>query len=567
MKTLYDKLREEGISTNYQQGGNKLKCPQCQGANGSHNPKDNPLSLTVKSDSAVWLCHHCGYKGTWTQSYGVYRPYEIKKKYSRPEAQKRNVVNMATYDYFKKRGISEQTCKDFSIRYHKMWYEFPYFDDEGIASIKYRTADKRFKQTKDTKPTLYNYPKIKQAESVIFCEGEIDVLSCYEVGFDNATTLPNGAPKEAKLNDDDARFKPLEFCPLEATKIILFTDNDPSGRALHKELLHRFGKDMCWFVRLPEGCKDANDVLVKHGHAMLREIIENCEPYPVDGLHIANDYWNQIQELYDGKYEKPYEVGMDGLDPIYKIMKGTFHVVTGIPNHGKSLFLDQVLVNLATTHKMRFAIFSPEHSTSMHIRRLLQMVNKKPFDETLDNRMTKDDIATGMKFINEHFYFIEAGEAVPSIDFILKVAKSACMKYSIDGLIIDPYNEVDAKRSGNAREDEHIRDFISTCKRFAKIHDVVCWVVAHPTKLPKTDKGGYAPPTAYDISGAAHWHNQADAVLTVHRDFDENSTKVMTRKIREQDLYGKIGEAKFIYNFRTRCYEPQTSGDWDYSFD
>ena len=147
----------------------------------------------------------------------------------------------------------------------------------------------------------------------------------------------------------------MEFCPLEATKIILFTDNDPSGRALHKELLHRFGKDMCWFVRLPEGCKDANDVLVKHGHAMLREIIENCEPYPVDGLHIANDYWNQIQELYDGKYEKPYEVGMDGLDPIYKIMKGTFHVVTGIPNHGKSLFLDQVLVNLATTHKMRFA--------------------------------------------------------------------------------------------------------------------------------------------------------------------------------------------------------------------
>ena len=101
MKTLYDKLRDEGISTNYQQGGNKLKCPQCQGANGSHNPKDNPLSLTVKSDSAVWLCHHCGYKGTWTQSYGVYRPYEIKKKYSRPEAHKRNIVNMATYDYFK----------------------------------------------------------------------------------------------------------------------------------------------------------------------------------------------------------------------------------------------------------------------------------------------------------------------------------------------------------------------------------------------------------------------------------------------------------------------------------
>jgi twinkle protein len=76
--------------------------------------------------------------------------------------------------------------------------------------------------------------------------------------------------------------------------------------------------------------------------------------------------------------------------------------------------------------------------------------------------------------------------------------------------------------------------------------------------------GTYLPPSAYDISGASHWHNQADAVLTVHRDFDDNTTRVITRKIREQDLYGKIGEAKFKYNFATKRFESilDNTDDW-----
>ena len=39
---------------------------------------------------------------------------------------------------------------------------------------------------------------IYKSESIIFVEGEIDVLSLAEIGYTNATTLPNGAPKEAK---------------------------------------------------------------------------------------------------------------------------------------------------------------------------------------------------------------------------------------------------------------------------------------------------------------------------------------------------------------------------------
>lgn len=552
-------------------GTQKVKCPECQPDH--HNPRDNPLSVTINEEGTVWLCHHCGFKGS---CFKYDRPmYQRSKprRYSIPE-QPKPVTSNRLYDYFEKRGINKAIVDLHDVVEDKNgWISFQYFKAKGgLANIKYRSYDKRFRQEKDAEQIIYNYNQVHDASTVVFVEGEMDVLSVSMAGF-KATTLPNGAPKEATYRKNDARYKALVNCPLKARKIILFTDMDQAGKSLHKELLHRFGKDICWYVLPPDDCKDANDVLMKHGVDALRDLINQATPYPVDGLYTANDYYSQIMDLYDGNYEKPTEIGLKGLDDIYKIMPGTFHTITGIPNHGKSLFLDQVLLSLAINHNWSFAIYSPEHSTAMHIRRLVQMYKKKSFDEGFTNRMGRDELSSAVKFIQEHFYFIETRDSVPDIDTILTIAKSSVFKYGINGLIIDPYNEVSAKRSGNTREDEHIRDFISLLKRFARVYEVVCWVVAHPTKLPKADNGGYAPPTAYDISGAAHWHNQADCVLTVHRDFQDNTTKVITRKIREQDLYGKIGEVRFQYDMSQRCFVPYESevdidvGNWsDYRF-
>jgi twinkle protein len=541
-------------------GTQKVKCPQCQPP---HNMSDNPLSVTINEEGTVWFCHHCDWKGSYFVNND--RMYIPKQKiYVKPDAPVIN-KNQDMYDYFSKRGISKETVDDFEIFEEKGWYGFQYFNTDGeLENIKYRNKQKNFRQSQGAKQILYNYKKVAKENTVVFVEGEMDVLSVAETGY-KATSLANGAGKVAKFNPKDSRFKALENCPLLARKIIIFTDNDVAGKALHKELLHRFGKDICWFVRVPDNCKDANDILVKLGKAKLQQVLDEAEPYPIDGLYRANDYYTQVQDLYDGNYEKPIEIGMKGLDDIYKIMTGTFHVITGIPNHGKSIFLDQILLKLAENFDWKFAMFSPEHSTSMHIRRLTQMYINKNFDDGFHNRMTKEELNQSLKFIHDHFYFIETRDSVPNIETILEIAKSSVYKYGINGLIIDPYNEVDAKRTGNAREDEHIRDFISLCKRFSRIYQIVTWCVAHPTKLPKSNEGVYLPPTAYDISGAAHWHNQADAVLTVHRDFEDNTTSVITRKIREQDLYGKIGEAKFVYDFNTRDFQPyikDVSDDW-----
>ena len=51
----------------------------------------------------------------------------------------------------------------------------------------------------------------------------------------------------------------------------------------------------------------------------------------------------------------------------------------------------------------------------------------------------------------------------------------------------------------------------------------------------------------------------ADVGMVVHRDFEADQTRVIIRKIREQGLYGSIGEAFFQYNLARHIYEPDRS--------
>ena len=92
-------------------------------------------------------------------------------------------------------------------------------------------------------------------------------------------------------------------------------------------------------------------------------------------------------------------------------------------------------------------------------------------------------------------------------------------------------------------------------------------MVAHPHKLQRNDSGVVPPPDLYQVSGSAHWANMSDAAIVVHRDFEDNSTKIITRKIREQGLYGQIGQTFFTFDNATKVYKEvvEKPEEYDYS--
>jgi len=584
-KTLIEKAQEQGIFlNNYNEGDYRTRCPDCS----PHRKKKNDpcLSVTVSYDSILWMCHHCDWSGGVKEG-AEYKPMQRNEMPMKAEPiAPIPIVSNANHDlsqgsllWLQNRKISQATAEAFKLFTKDQKLCFPYYLDGDIVNIKSRTKDKKFLQEKNATKCLYNIDmlqkdwKNKTTKSVIFVEGEMDVLALYEAGFKNVVSLPDGAPQTAKFKSDDKRFMAFEHSKwiFEADEVIVATDADENGKALRLEIIHRFGKDICKVVNFPNmdgiQCKDANECLMHDGITVLQECIEYAEEFPVEGLHGVKEYHDSVQNIYDGNEQKAFSTGFKELDKIYKVMPSTFNLITGIPNHGKSNFLDQILLNLAENENWNFAVFSPEHSTPNHIRRLLEKRCRKPFDIGLHARLTQEELNSGVEFLDNHFRFIENTEEIPDIEFILSKAKVAKQRFGIKGLVIDPFNQISPNRDYTKREDEHIRDIIAKCQQFARNHEIVVWMVAHPHKLQRNDSGVVPPPDLYQVSGSAHWANMSDAAIVVHRDFEDNSTKIITRKIREQGLYGQIGQTFFTFDNATKVYKEvvEKPEEYDYS--
>ena len=570
-KTLVEKAQEQGIHLNgYYEGDHRTRCPNCS----PHRKKKNDpcLSVTVTNESILWMCHHCDWTGGVKEgSYNnkFYQAAEPKPRVSTPIP----IVSNANHDlshgslaWLQNRKISQETAETFKLFTKDQKLCFPYYLDGDIVNIKSRTKDKKFLQEKNATKCLYNIDMLKKywegrtSKAVIFVEGEMDVLALYEAGYKNVVSLPDGAPQTAKFKSDDKRFLAFEHSKwiFDADEVIVATDADENGKALRLEIIHRFGKDICKVVNFPRiddwQCKDANECLINYDTTVLKECIEYAEEFPVQGLHGVKEFHDAVQNIYDGNEQKAFSTGFKELDKIYKIMPSTFNLITGIPNHGKSNFLDQILLNLAENLDWNFAIFSPEHSTPNHIRRLLEKRCRKPFDIGMNARISQSELNDGISFLDEHFRFIENTEEIPNIEFILSKAKLAKQRFGIKGLVIDPFNQISPDRDYAKREDEHIRDIIAKCQQFARNHQLVVWMVAHPHKLHRNDSGMIPPPDLYQVSGSAHWANMADVGLVVHRDFENDTTRIITRKIREQGVYGHIGQKFFKFDNISKVY-------------
>ena len=573
---IHEQLINEGIKVNSQQEQQKVICPKCSHTR-SKNRNEPCLSVNLHDDMAMWHCHHCEWKGAVHDN--IIKPNQFskfkRKENIMPFIPKKQTLSDEAYNWLVKRQIDPTTITEMKLYTHNEKLCFPYYLDGKVVNIKYRSKDKRFHQEKDAMKCLYNSDNLKKVwkdnpetkKRVIFVEGEMDVLSLIQIGIKDVVSLPDGAPKTPKFDMKDKRFSAFEQTEWiwEAEEVIIATDNDEAGKALGLELIHRFGRDICKVVEFPtykdattdeeKQVKDANDCLIMFGEEKLGMTIANAKEFPIEDLHSAIDYRDQIQNMYEGNVQKAISTGFEKLDEIYKIMPTTFNLITGIPNHGKSNFLDQILINLAEQQNWRFLIYSPEHSTPNHIRRLLEKRCRKPFDIGVYERISQEQLNAGVDFLNTHFKFLEAKDDIPTIDYILHKAKASKQRFGTKGLVIDPFNQVSSNRDAHKREDEHIRDVIAKCQQFARNHDIWVCMVAHPHKLHRNDAGVIPPPDLYQVSGSAHWANMADTALVIHRDFENNQTKVITKKIREQGIYGDIGQREFFFNYKTRCYE------------
>lgn len=561
-------LQALGIETRGRQTGQlKTLCPECSH---TRTKKTDPC-LSVNLDDGVYHCHNCGWQGVAggdrRDSYGA---APLPRVYTRPTYQPSDTTPGGAIKWLGERGIPAEVARRNRIGAAEAWMPqrggkvpaitFPYYRDGELINVKYRTLDKHFRMESGAELTLYGLGDIREGEPLIWTEGEIDKLSVEAAGYPAAVSVPNGAPSPSSKN----YARHFEYLTTEEARLagvsrhIIAVDNDEPGRVLKDELIRRLGVERCAVALWPEGCKDANDVLIKHGAAALADAIARAVPVPVAGLYEADDFLEDLYKLYAGGLDGGAHPGSVELARYYTVRPEQWTLVTGIPGHGKSAVLDWLMVNLAHAHGWRFAICSPENQpVARHIAQLAQIYIGKSFGARRDGapRMDGDELEIARAWVQEHFYFIKPDDNA-TLEGVLTLARAAVLRYGVKGLVIDPWNEIDHSGQGGLREDQYISVALGRLRQWTRNNKVHTWLVAHPAKLQK-DKltGEYPVPTPYDVAGGAHFRNKADMALSVWRDVnDENQpTQVHIQKVRFREC-GTIGVASLYHDKVTGRY-------------
>lgn len=544
-------------------------CPECSAS----RKKQNVKCLSVNTDKGVWVCHHCGWVGTLKA--GSTQPSRPPKVVVRPTYQPKTDADPRLLAWGESRGLTVTVLVREGVGIEDAYLPqvedtvpclvFPYRKGGEIVNCKYRGLhEKAFRQVAGAEKVLYRQDMIAR-EQVVITEGEVDALSVVTAGIESVVSVPDGAPMPTVKNYQ-SKFSYLdqEHDPFDGVqKIILAVDNDAPGHALEEELARRLGRDRCYRVTWPEGCKDANDVLVQQGREALLSCLNGATPWPIEDVVTVDEASDAVVRLYLQGQTRGHSTGWANVDALYTVEPGQLTIVTGIPSHGKSELLDALMIQLATLHGWRFAVCSPENwPLATHLAKLCEKVTGRAFPKHVPSRMSSVELGQALQWLHQHVTFIVPSATV-TIDAVLQRATSLVRRQGIQGLLLDPYNEFDHTRPKGMSETEYICEVLGLLKRWARQWSVHVWVVAHPQKLYRREDGSYPVPTPYDISGSAHWRNRADNCLTIWRDVEQpdQPTQVHVQKVRFKHI-GQPGLAHLTWEPINGRYTPAlTEGD------
>jgi twinkle protein len=526
---------------NYEPNGERSTCPECS----EHRKKKTDKCLAWDKEHNRGYCHNC------QTAFFEYRPHEAKE-YALPEWKNITDLSDKAVQWFESRMIRQDVLKKMRVYTDKEFMPqfkaekeaicFPYFMDGKLINIKYRGPQKSFKMVSGAELIFYNVDCLKTNDEVIIVEGEIDALTLIQAGFENVLSVPNGANKNLEYLDTCIDL----FNGIK--KIYIATDQDTKGIELKGELIRRLGPERCWVVSFKE-CKDANEFLIKYGPE-IKDILKNAIPVPVKGIIEMNNIYAEIRDLYERGVQGGLTIGDKLIDEYITWETGRLAIVTGVPSSGKSEFVDYLVCKLNIKYGWKCGFFTPEnYPLKFHYRKLYEKIIGKVFSIKKSNELEWD---MAYEYIKSNFFYI-LNEEDFTIKSILDSAKILVKTRGIKIIVVDPFNKLDHKYSDS--ETQYISRFLDQLILFAKMNDVLVFLVAHPRKMNKDKDGKIDVPSLYDISGSANFYNKTDYGITVHRKTNEQNimideVDVFFQKIKFKHL-GKQGIINLNYDGET----------------
>jgi twinkle protein len=529
-------------------------CPLC-----SHDRK--PENKKSKCSSYDWerglgTCHNCS---STFQLHTYQRKGASDREYVRPEPYIEKLLKSKATQWFESRGISQQTLTDLrvgeGVEYmpqtgkQENTIQFNYIIGDQLINVKYRDGRKNFKLYKGAEKVFYNINSIVGYKECVITEGEMDVLALHEAGITNAISVPNGATLHH--NNLDYLDNCIDYFE-DKEKIILAVDTDEPGLALRRELVRRLGAEVCFLVDF-KGSKDANEYLQNHGKEKLKQAIRKARAYPLENVTTFKDIEGDVEDFVTNGFKPGFQVGLSNFDRIFSTYTSQFITVTGIPSSGKSDFVDQMVVGYNANYNWKTAFASPENAPNyLHAHKLMRKVwGDMPQREDIGSPKWKE---VG-EHVNDNFFFIDMEKY--TLESVLRKGAELVKRKGIKCLVIDPFNKVRDKNASSLDVNVYTMEYLTKIESFAKKYDVLVFIVAHPTKMYKTQDGKIEEPNMYNIKGGGEWYDASYHGLLVHRDYEAKNTKVKVLKVKFQNLGDNGAECFFTWEPSSGSYIPQ----------
>jgi|19_taG_2_1085344.scaffolds.fasta_scaffold01880_10 twinkle protein len=408
------------------------------------------------------------------------------------------------------RGLSVESVIEYQVSANGNEVVFPSLIDEELVFCKFRSIldKKKMRVQSGSQACLFGWQAIPKGDrTVIICEGEIDALSWWDLGFP-AMSVPNGAQGHSWVEFEYERLERFD-------KIYIAFDTDGPGREGALALANRLGLERCLLVDTEE-FEDANDIVISGQTA--DAYVNAAKSIDPAELRQASSYVDEVIEMFLlGEDAGPgFNSPWSKLDGKLRFREAELCLLNGINGHGKSQLCGQLTLSAITQDK-KVCIFSGE----MPPKRLLYRLTRQA---TGLKEPTPQQIRTAHDWYMDRLWLFNI-TGVAKTERMLEVFEYTHRRYGVDVFVVDSL-----LKCGIADDDySGQKAFVEALCDFKNQFGVTIFLVTHSRKgdneFQRTGK--------MDVRGAGAISDLCDTLLTIFRNKKKEAEKSRAQAMHE----------------------------------
>ena len=278
-----------------------------------------------------------------------------------------------------------------------------------------------------------------------------------------------------------------------------------------------------------------------------------------DGLINYSKFYDSIVEVIKEGDRVGNEISLKNFADVFRFKGTGILTTTGIPGHGKTEFVDAMLVDLARMYDESSLIIGFEQTPEEHLIKLARkMIGANITCETWWHEKNEGIFKDNYRFITDKIKHIDIKEVGGKVESILMSSASWVQSEREKGnnpryVVIDPFNmlSVSGKVSGHEKAEEILRQLT----HFSHQMGVMVILVAHPFKMKKDEKTGeYDIPDFYSVKGSSAFFEMSYHGITIYRINDMVLVRIL--KVKQNNLGDAGKDVWFMYDKPSGRYIP-----------